>query len=76
MLGQVGSRITHAQQALRYTLRGQAFWVARLWDGREVYEWEVDWSLLPQQGLRLDTPVKQPDRDDDGSVERCYTAHR
>lgn len=30
----------------------RAYWQARFTDGRVVSEWEVDWSLLPQRGLR------------------------
>ncbi len=35
----------------RARLLGRPFWQARYHDGREVSEWEVDWSLLPRRGL-------------------------
>jgi hypothetical protein len=46
----------------RYRLKGQSYWAARFRDGTEVYEWQVDWSLLPRRGLievRLHCPNGQ-----------------
>jgi hypothetical protein len=48
--------------SLRARLSGRAWWVARYRDGREVGEWECDWTRLRRQGLvelRLHCPNGQ-----------------
>ncbi len=40
-------------------MAGKSFWVARFRDGKEIAEWQLDWSLLPRKGLievRLHAP--------------------
>lgn len=48
--------------ALRARVQRRSYWRLRYTDGRVVNEWEVDWSLAPQQGrqaLRLYCPNGQ-----------------
>lgn len=50
------------QGSLRAKWTGKSFWRLRYTDGRVVNEWDVDWSLAPEQGrqaLRLCCPNGQ-----------------
>ena len=47
---------------VRARFAGRSFWVARFRDGKEIAEWQLDWSLLPRKGLievRLHCPNGQ-----------------